>query len=88
MSADTHAAWRRIADHYQRLMSTRQAEGPAVQLACLVLAEYCVHLWSGSHAGPSLAMVALAEHVLGERVDETVAAELTKIASAQREALS
>jgi hypothetical protein len=80
----TQDAWRKIAEHYQRLSTTRKSEGLGVQLACLVLAEYCVHLWTGDGGGPSLAMVAIAEHLVGERVDEVVASELTKI-SAERE---
>lgn len=81
-----HEAWRAIAEHYQQLSTARKAEGPAVQLACLVLAEYCVHLWAGDRAGPSLPMVALAERLVGDHVDEAVAAELTKIAAADRDA--
>lgn len=88
MSAEAHAAWRRIAEHYAKLARERADDGPAVQLACLVLADYCVHLWSGSGGGPSLPMVALAEHLLGERVDIVVATELAKIAAAKQEALS
>jgi hypothetical protein len=78
-------AWRAIAAHYQRLATQRSAEGPGVQLACLVLADYCASLWTGAR-GPSLAMVALAEHILGDRVDEVVAAELIKLDSAREEA--
>jgi hypothetical protein len=82
MSAHTHDAWRKIAEHYKQLSNTRRSEGPGVQLACLVLAEYCVHLWVGDSGGPSLAMVAIAEHIVGAQVDEVVVTELTKIAEA------
>jgi len=80
-------AWRAIAEHYHKLAAKRSGEGPSVQLACLVLAEYCAALWTGSR-GPSLAMVALAEHIVGDRVDEIVAAELTKLEAAKKEASS
>ena len=83
----TQDAWRKIAEHYKRLSTERKAEGPGVQLACLVLAEYCAHLWAGNSSGPSLAMVALAERIVGDRVDEVVAAELAKITDAQKKAL-
>jgi hypothetical protein len=77
-----------IAEHYQKLAARSGSEGHAVQLARLVLAEYCVHLWTGDHGGPSLAMVAIAEHILNERVDETVAAALAKISDTQKKVLS
>ena len=72
-----HEAWRKIADHYTTLAATRAGKEPGVQLACLVLAEYCAHLWAGSSGGPTLAMVALAEHIIGvpellDAVDEAV----------------
>lgn len=86
-AAATHDAWRKIAEHYQKLATARSSEGPGVQLACLVLADYCASLWTGSR-GPSLAMVALAEHLVGDRVDEVVAAELTKLEASRREAAS
>lgn len=85
---NTKDAWRAIAEHYKKLSVTRAAEGPGVQLACLVLAEYCAHLWVGTSGGPSLAMVALAEHVVGDRVDEVVAAELTRLANDHQRSLS
>ncbi len=85
MSA-TKDAWGAIAARYRQLQSERAAEGPGVQLACLVLAEYCAHLWAGTQGGPSLALVALAEHVLGVRVDEVVASELEKITEARNNA--
>ena len=88
MSAATHAAWQRIAEHYKRLSVARASEGPGVQLACLVLAEYCAHLWAGTSGGPSLAIVALAEHVLGDRLDEVVAAALVQIEANGRGAAS
>lgn len=85
--AGTQDAWRNIAEHYHKLAAQRSSESPSIQLACLVLAEYCASLWTGSR-GPSLAMVVLAEHVLGERVDEVVAAELAKLEAARQEARS
>lgn len=72
-----------IAARYRQLQSERAGEGPGVQLACLVLAEYCAHLWAGTQGGPSLACVAIAEHVLGIHIDEVVAAELEKITAAR-----
>ena len=81
MSAGTKDAWRAIADRYKRLQTERAAEGPGVQLACLVFAEYCAHMWAGTLAGPSLASIAVAEQVLGVRIDEVVTAELTKSAA-------
>lgn len=35
------------------------------QLACLILADYYVHQWSGDHGGPHQEMVQLAEKILG-----------------------
>ncbi len=81
--SSTKDAWRAIAERYQQLQSERAAEGPGVQLACLVLAECCAHLWAGTHGGPSLALVAIAERVLGVHIDEVVATELEKIAEAR-----
>jgi hypothetical protein len=75
----TKDAWGAIAARYRQLQSERASEGPGVQLACLVIAEYCAHLWAGTQGGPSLACVAVAEHVLGIHIDEVVAAELEKI---------
>lgn len=87
MSKNTREAWSAIAIHYQKLAIGRSSEGPAVQLACLVLADYCAALWTGQK-GPSLAMVALAEHVLGEQIDEVVTAELIKLEADYRESAS
>jgi len=83
----TREAWNAIAVHYQRRAIERSSEGPAVKLACLVLADYCTSLWAG-HRGPSLAMVALAEHVVGEQVDEVVANALLKVDAAYRDSAS
>jgi hypothetical protein len=69
---DTTAAWRKGADHYSKLAARANA-GAGVQLACLVLADYCVHQWSGDYGGPPLEMVLLAEGLVGERLDEVVA---------------
>ncbi len=84
-TANTRDAWRAVAEHYNKLSTERASEGPGVQLACLVLADYCARMWTGSGGGPSLAMVALAEHVVGDRVDEVVAAELAKIAEERQD---
>lgn len=80
-------AWSNIAAHYQKLAVKRKDEGPGIQLACLVLADYCEALWTGER-GPSLAMVAIAEQLIGGDVDGLVAAELKKMDNAQKEALS
>jgi hypothetical protein len=84
---NTRQAWNTIALHYQRQAIVRSSEGPAIQLACLVLSDYCTALWSG-HRGPSLSMVGLAEHLLGDRIDEVVAEALGKIDEARRESAS
>ena len=86
MTAATHA-WSNIAAHYQKLALKRKDEGPSIQLACLVLADYCEALWTGQR-GPSLAMVAIAEHLIGEDVDGVVATELKRMADTEKEALS
>lgn len=84
--SSTKDAWGAIAERYKQLQSERAAEGPGVQLACLVFAEYCAHLWAGTHGGPSLALVAIAEHVLGIHINEVVATELEKITEARESA--
>lgn len=78
MSAiDTTEAWRKGADHYKKLAEARADEGTGVQLACLVLADYCAHRWMGDCGGPTLEMVVLAENTIGDRLDEVVAALLS-----------
>jgi hypothetical protein len=76
------ACWKKLfeklADHYRSLATERADEGASVQLGCLVLAEHCVHEWSTDLGGPTPEMVTLAEHVVGEYLDEMVAAELNK----------
>jgi hypothetical protein len=86
VTAAAHA-WSNIAAHYQKLAQKRKDEGPSIQLACLVLADYCEALWTGQR-GPSLAMVAIAEHLIGEDVDGVVAAELKTMDDVEKEALS
>jgi len=81
---NTREAWNAIAIHYQKLARQRAGEGPGIQLACLVIADYCSALWAGQR-GPSLAMIALAEHILGTQIDEVVAAALIKVDAAHRE---
>lgn len=77
MALDTKTAWQRGADHYKKLAEARDDEGTGVQLACLVLADYCVHRWVGTHGGPTLEMVLLAENTVGDRLDEVIAALLS-----------
>ncbi len=77
MNDQRREAWRKGADRYRKLATERADEGTSVQLACLVIADYCVHEWSGDYGGPSLEMVALAENTLGEQLDEVITA-LTK----------
>ncbi len=74
---DTAEAWRRGADHYKKLATARADEGTSVQLACLVLADYCLHQWAGDYGGPTLEMVQLAESTVGDRLDEVVSALLS-----------
>ena len=91
MISETHAAWKKIAEHYVRLATDRASEGLGFKLACLVLAEYCGALWAGTN-GPSLAIVAIAERIaeriVGTDVDEVIAAELTTIARPSPEVMS
>jgi hypothetical protein len=76
---DAHAtAWRKLADYYSKLAAERADEGTGVQLACLVIADYCVHEWSGDYGGPTREMAALAENTIGESLDDQLAAELAK----------
>ena len=79
--------WRVVAERYQT-QAADSRKGPAAQLARMVIADYCARMWNGSQGGPSLAMVALAEHILGESVDEVIAAELAKDIEAKKEILS
>ena len=72
-------AWRRLADYYKRLAADRADEGTSVQLACLVLAEHCVHEWSTDPGGPTPEMVALAENTTDSYLDELLTAELTTV---------
>jgi hypothetical protein len=65
-------AWRSAADHYKVLAKERADEGTSVQLACLVLADYCVHRWVGDLGGPTEEMVALAENTAGVCLDDFV----------------
>jgi hypothetical protein len=76
------ACWKKLfeklAEHYRSLATERADEGASVQLGCLVLAERCAHEWSTDLGGPTPEMVTLAEHVVGEYLDEMIAAELNK----------
>lgn len=79
MKIKTADGWRLGADHYKRLAAARADEGTGVQLACLVLADYCAHRWIGTHGGPTLEMVQLAENTVGgDRLDEAVASLLAE----------
>jgi hypothetical protein len=73
----TRTAWHKGAERYNKLAAERADEGTSIQLACLVLAQYCVCQWSGDYGGPTQEMVALAENTVGESLDEVVDA-LTK----------
>jgi len=72
------AAWRKLADYYNKLATDRADEGASVQLACLVLAHFCVHQWSGDYGGPTEEMAALAGTTIGESLSQKFVAELTK----------
>jgi hypothetical protein len=76
----TAAAWRRGIDYYEELAAKRADEGSGVQLACLVLADYCVYAWSGDRGGPKLEMVQLAEDIIGSRLNEVIAGFMTEAA--------
>jgi hypothetical protein len=80
-SEQLREAWHWGADRYRRLAVNRADEGTSIQLACLVLAEYCAHRWSGNYGGPTLEMVALAESIAEERLDQVVGPELVKVRS-------
>jgi len=62
MINDQIQTWQRSADHYAKLAG--EHTDASSQLACLILANYCVHQWSGDHGGPSQEMVQLAEKIL------------------------
>lgn len=68
-------AWLRAADHYKKLARARADEGTGVELACLVLADYCIHRWTGDLGGPTEEMVALAENTAGVNLDDFVTKE-------------
>ena len=72
----TAAALRKTADHY-RARAQRSTEA-GVQLACLVLANYCTTRLEGSD-GPTLEMIMTAEAVLGQSLNDAVAAQLKEI---------
>ena len=60
---DEIQSWRQDADHYAKLAG--EHTDTSSQLACLILADYCVHQWSGDPGGPYQEMVQLAEEILG-----------------------
>ena len=69
--------WAKASDHFRKLATERADEGTSVQLACLVLAQYCLCLSSGEYGGPTSAMVDFAENTVGKSCDEVVTS-LTK----------
>jgi hypothetical protein len=71
-------AWFKLADYYKRFAAASSGESASAQLARLVLAEHCIREWSGDYGGPTEEMVALAESVTGDRLDEKLAAEMAK----------
>ena len=71
-------AWGWGADYYKKLAADRADEGTSIQLACLVLADYCAHRWIGDAGGPTLEMVDLAENTVGDQIDEVIAAEMAR----------
>lgn len=73
------ALWLQLADYYKKRIEERADEGTSIQLACLVLAEHCAHQYVGDHAGPTTAMVELAENTAGEYLDDRIAAELQRL---------
>lgn len=81
MTKTEAAAWDKLAKYFNQLAAERADEGTGIQLACLVLAQYSVHEWSGDHGGPSREMVALAENTVGACLDELFAAELARVHS-------
>lgn len=69
----TKDAWSNTADYYRKRAQGCSDEGAGVQLACIVLADYCAHRWAEDHGGPTLEMIMLAEEAVGDRLDEVVA---------------
>lgn len=67
--------WRRGADHYAKRAG--EHTDPSSQLACLILADYCVYEWSGDRGGPTQEMIQLAENILGASLDKTISGLLT-----------
>jgi hypothetical protein len=62
-----------LIDYYARLSAERANEGPGVQLACLVLADWCTYVWSDDRGGPTSEQLALAERVLNETMVDRIA---------------
>jgi hypothetical protein len=73
---DEIETWRRRADHYAKLAGKRT--DPSSQLACLILADYCVYEWSGDRGGPTQEMIRLAESILGVSLDKTISGLMTE----------
>jgi hypothetical protein len=73
---DEIETWRRRADHYAKLAGKHT--DPSSQLACLILADYCVYEWSGDRGGPTQEMIRLAESILGVSLDKTISGLMTE----------
>jgi hypothetical protein len=80
---DEIKAWTRGANHYARLAGGHPA--PSSQLACLILADYCVYEWSGDRGGTTQEMIRLAESILGVSLDKTISSLMTGDAGASCE---
>jgi hypothetical protein len=66
---DMDKAWRALAERFEKLAEARSAEGTSIQLAYLVLAQHCAREICDVR-GPTLEMVALAEGVTGQNLED------------------
>jgi hypothetical protein len=73
---DEIKTWTRGADHYAKLAG--EHTDPSSQLACLILADYCVYELSGDYGGPTQEMIQLAENILGVSLDKTISSLMTE----------
>jgi hypothetical protein len=62
-TSDALQTWRQVADHYSQLAG--EHTDPSSQLACLILADYCMYEDNGDRGGPTPEMIQLAESILG-----------------------
>jgi len=67
---DEIKTWRRGADHFAKLAG--ESTDPSSQLACLVLADYCMYNDHGERGGPTPEMIQLAESILGVSLDNII----------------